>query len=408
MNSTDIFALALNLQKPWKIDDISFNEINGKRHLNINIAFIRGSQFLDEMNEPCKVHDTKARTWRHLNFFEHECYIHCNVPRIKTSKGKTEQIQVPWGRENSGFTMLFEAFAMSLIESEMPITKAGKLLGEYPNRLWTIFNFWVGISYNSEDHSKVTTLGIDETSSKKGHSYVTVGVDMKHRKVIHACEGKDSNTIKTIKEYLESKGSPASQIEQVCIDLSPAFISGVTTQFQNAKITFDRFHVKQHLNKAMDELRKTERVDHAILKNHKYTFLKSNKKLSDEKKDERDKLIELFPSLGEGYRLKELFDEFWEMKDIEDSEGFLQYWCDLAEESNIPSFQKFVNLVKRHWKGILNYLESKLNNGILEGINSKIQLAKRRARGYRNMTNYINMIYLIAGKLKFNYPHRST
>jgi transposase len=408
MNSTDIFALALGLQKPWKIEQVSFDETEGKRHLIIEIGFTRGSRFLDEKNELCRVHDTKPRRWRHLNFFEHECYISCNVPRIKTSTGKTQQVQVPWVRENSGFTLLFEAFAMSLIEAEMPIKKAGNLLGEYPNRLWTIFNYWVGIAYNTEDHSNVKRLGIDETSSKKGHVYVTVGVDMVSRKVIHATEGKNANTIKTIRDYLEKKGTPANKIEQVCIDLSPAFISGVTSNFKDATITFDRFHVKQHLNKAMDELRKAERREHDILKNHKYTFLKSNKNLSETKKEEREELIELFPKLGEGYRLKELFDEFWEMENVEDSEGFLQYWCDLAEESKIPSFQKFVNLVKRHWKGILNYLETKLNNGILEGINSKIQLAKRRARGYRNMTNYINMIYLIAGKLKFDYPHRST
>jgi len=115
-------------------------------------------------------------------------------------------------------------------------------------------------------------------------------------------------------------------------------------------------------------------------------------------------LIELLPVLGEAYRLKILFDDFWEMKDIAEAQAFLTFWCDLAEDAKIHPFIKFVNTLKSHWTGIVNYIESNLSNGILEGINSKIQLAKRRARGYRNTDNFINMIYLIAGKLKFNYP----
>ncbi|MFV0572123.1 MAG: transposase, partial [Xanthomarina gelatinilytica] len=72
--------------------------------------------------------------------------------------------------------------------------------------------------------------------------------------------------------------------------------------------------------------------------------------------------------------------------------------------SKIQPFIKVSNTIKAHWTGIVNYIESKINNGILEGINSKIQLAKKRTRGYRNTSNFINMIYFICGKLKFEYP----
>ncbi|MDZ7359456.1 MAG: transposase [candidate division KSB1 bacterium] len=88
--------------------------------------------------------------------------------------------------------------------------------------------------------------------------------------------------------------------------------------------------------------------------------------------------------------------------------AFLSWWCAEVEASGIPAFKKFVKTLKRHWSGIINYLEAKVANGILEGIPGKIQLARRRARGYRNLENFINMIYFIAGKLKFNYPHKST
>lgn len=184
--------------------------------------------------------------------------------------------------------------------------------------------------------------------------------------------------------------------------MSPSYIAGCANHLPNAAITFDKFHVVKEVNKAMDELRKLERKGNELLKGHKYTFLKN--KLTPEVQRQRDLLLEMFPKLGEGYRLVALFKEFWEITDKEEAEGYLAFWCDLATESQILPFMKVVNMIKAHWSGILNFIESRINNGILEGLNSKIQLAKRRARGYRNPQNFINMIYFICGKLKFDYP----
>jgi len=402
MNSEKIFELALGLRKPWQVDKIEFINTDKIKELHITIGYDVG-YYVDEEGKST-VHDRVERKWRHLNFFEHECYIHCKVPRIKHSENKVKRVEVPWARTGSGFTLLFEAFSMCLIEQEMPVNKVGKVVKEYPNRIWTVFNYWLGISYNEADHSGITSLGIDETSSRKGHDYLTVAMDMDSSRVVHVTEGKGASTIDQIADYLETKGSKREEITQVCIDLSPSFVSGVRANFKNAKITFDRYHVKALLNKAMDEVRKKEYKLHHELKGHKYLFLKSNKRLSERQRNERNELLELLPNIGETYRLKLLFDDFWEMKNIEDSEGFLAYWCDLVKESKILPLIKFSNTIKAHWSGIINYLESRVSNGILEGTNSKIQLAKRRARGYRNKTNFINMIYLIAGKLKFNYP----
>ena len=112
----------------------------------------------------------------------------------------------------------------------------------------------------------------------------------------------------------------------------------------------------------------------------------------------------LYPNLGVAYRLKEMFLDVFQTKDSEEAKYYLEYWCELAIESGIQPFIKFVGLLKGHWSGIVNYFDTKLTNGILEGINSKIQLAKRRARGFRNIKNFINMIRLICGKVKFTLP----
>jgi|SRR5690625_1769166 len=121
MNTDEIFTLGLGLEHPWKIQNIRFETEDSKKILIIDVGFHRGYKFTDpDSGELCPVHDTVERSWRHLNFFEHECYLRCKVPRIKTTSGKGRQVTVPWSRKGSGFTMLFEAYSMLLIESEMP------------------------------------------------------------------------------------------------------------------------------------------------------------------------------------------------------------------------------------------------------------------------------------------------
>jgi len=227
-------------------------------------------------------------------------------------------------------------------------------------------------------------------------------VDLKAKRVLYVTEGKGADCIEKSVDYLKEKKVAINEIKQVCIDMSPSFISGCTKYLPHAAITFDKFHVVKEVNKAMDDLRRLERKGNDMLKNHRYTFLKN--KLSPKTQTQRDLLMELFPKLGEGYRLKELFQDFWEFDDKTEAESCLAFWCDLAYDSKIPPFQRVVKTIRAHWSGIINYIQSRISNGILEDLNSKIQLAKRRARGYRNINNFINMIYFITGKLNFNYP----
>jgi transposase len=205
--------------------------------------------------------------------------------------------QVLWTRSGSGFTLLFEAFTMLLIQSEMPVYKAAKLVKVYPHRIWNIFHFWISKMHSEDEINDLTCLDFDETSSKRGHKYVTLAVDMDKRRVLFATEGKGADTIEKTVDYLHSKQVEISDIKNVCIDMSLAFISSCQKHLTDAAITFDRFHVVKEVNKAMDQLRRDQRR---------------------------------------------------------------------------PSFE-----LKGH-----NYTKSKINNGMLEGINSKVQLAKKRNRGY--------------------------
>jgi transposase len=225
MNSSALFGLALGLQAPWQIMDVSFEASDpARRELHLQIWFVSGSKFKDEAGVDCAAHDTVERQWQHLNFFEHHCFLHCKVPRITTSEGKVRAVDVPWARPQSGFTLLFEAFALALIEREMPVTRVAEILDVNPQRVWTVFNHWISKARASDDPSAITRLGVDETSSKKGHSYVTIGVDLDAARVIHAAEGKGKQCIKSIAEHLAGKGMEKDQIKELSMDLSPSLL----------------------------------------------------------------------------------------------------------------------------------------------------------------------------------------
>lgn len=405
MNSTEIFSLALGLNRPWIITNVEFVEVvPNVKELHIHIDFERGFRFSTTTGERVTAYDTESKRWQHLNFFQHRCYLYARVPRLVNNEGKINIIEVPWSRPGSGFTLLFEAYAMLLIESEMPVSKVSECVGVTAPRVWRVFDYWIELAYSKDDLSNVKRFGVDETSSKKGHKYVTQFVDLDQRRTIFVTEGKDSSTIESFVAELEKKGGKKENIELVSMDMSAAFVSGAMMYLPDSQIVFDKFHLVQSLNKALDEVRKAERKGNELLKGHRYTILRKYENLSRAKKSELDMLLPLYPKLGEAYRLRELFMDVFDVADVEEAKGYLWFWCQQALEAGIQPIIKFVNSVKAHWWGITAYFDTGVTNGILEGINSKIQLAKRRARGYRNPKNFINMIYFISGKLKFDCP----
>jgi len=380
-------------------------DINQK-HLDIHLDFPRGSQFSCPVcsHAGCAVHDTERKFWRHLNFFQHEAYLHARVPRVQCPGCGVRLASVPWARDGSGFTLLFEAFIMMLAPA-MAVSKIAEVVSEHDTRLWRILHHHVKDARSLADFSIVQKIGIDETASKRGHEFASVFVDLDQSKVIYATEGKDSSTVESFKTDLcEHQGDP-DKVEDICCDMSPAFIKGVTKCFPSADITFDKFHVMKIVNDAVDKVRRQEQKDQPDLKNTRYIFLKNPKNLTDKQAEtlEQIKLKDLNLKTMRAYQIRLNFQEFWNQP-LEQAEGFLKKWYYWATHSRIEPIKEAAYTIKRHWNGVMNWFKSRINNGILEGINSMIQAAKARARGYRTIDYMITMIYLLNGKLKFNLP----
>jgi len=290
MIQTNIFELALGIQSPWFIKSTNFDST--AKRLDIYIDFKRGSEFEHECEDgtilKAKAYDTVDKTWRHLNFFQHECYLHARVPRVRDEK-KTRVIKAPWEGKMTGFTLLFEALILQLCTA-MPVLKVSQIVGVSDDKIWKMLERYVYEAVDKMDLSELIVMGMDETSRAKRHEYITLFVDMIKRKVVYITEGKDSGTIGDFINFLKSHGGDIEKITDVSCDMSKAFIKGVKENLPNAEITFDKFHIMKIINEAVDKVRKAEVVEQVILKKTRYIFLKNNINLTAKQRKTLEKL----------------------------------------------------------------------------------------------------------------------
>ena len=414
LTQKDLFAKALLVEKPWFVHDINFDQTAGK--LEIWIDFERGSSFYYEDKElgiegHFKAYDTTEKTWRHLNFFQYQCYLHAWIPRVDLGNGKIRQVQAPWEGHAPGFTLLFEALILELVKV-MPVHNVCQVLDVYDNKLWKMIKAYTNKARAEEDYSEVTVVGIDETSVRKNHVYVSLFVDIEEKRTIFVTEGRDHTVIQAFVSDLVAHGGQPDNIEQVSCDMSPAFIKGVEANLPNASVVFDRFHVSKVINEAVDKVRKSEVEKNPILKGSKYIFLKNRENLTTYQKQQLEgiRLSGLNLKTMKALNIREAFQQIYQAPTAEMFDKLLRKWYFWATHSRIEPIKEAAYTIQRHWDGIVNWFDYKISNGILEGFNSIFQAAKAKARGYRRYDTIKAIIYLLTGKLDFSKinPHYAT
>ena len=399
-NHEELFTIALQLKDPFFVKSKDFNLEVGELHLYIDFKI--GAKFqcpvCHEDGKP--VHDTQDKVWRHLNFFQYKAFIHCRTPRVRCSEHGVRLIEVPWAAPGSGFTLLFEALVLELAKT-MPISKMAQILQENDTRIWRIIRRYVDDARQKADYTEISAIGIDETSCRKGHNYVTLFVDLDYNRVAHVVPGKDSSTIHSFSGMLSKIGVPARQILEVCTDMSIPFRKGLQEVFPWADVTFDKFHVIKAMNDALDKVRRTEQHEEAALKHSRYLWLHNPGNLKSKQQAMLSDLTKMNLKTARAYRIKLSLQDVYNLAfDRKSGEVMLKKWYNWAIRSRIDEVQTFARMIKNNWDGILNYFNRRLTSGIMESINSVVQSARNRARGYRNVENFITMIYLLGGKLK--------
>ena len=372
--------------------------------LDVEIDFTPGSRFACPNcgAADCPAYDTQRKTWRHLNFFQHQTYLNARVPRVRCEACGIRQVNVPWARPDSGFTLLFEAMVMTMV-SAMPVKAVARIVDEHDTRLWRVVHHYVDEARARTDASKVTRVAIDETAARRGHDYITLFVDIDQARVLFATEGRDAATVAAFAEDLAAHGGDPAAIEEVCIDMSPAFIKGVAESLPEAAVTFDKFHAVKIVNDAVDQVRRAEQKQQGVLRGTRYIWLRNPDNLSERQRSTLEALPTRHLKTARAYQIRLAFQEFYEQPS-EAAAGYLKKWYFWATHSRLEPIIDAARTVKRHWDGILRWFDSKIANGLIEGINSLVQAAKAKARGYRSIRNLKAMVYLVVGKLDLRLP----
>jgi transposase len=407
MHADEVLSLGLGVTPPWKLVGQRLDTDKRPKELHIEVAADRGARFpCPNCGKPCKAHDFGEFTWRHLNFFQHHCYITAKVPRTDCPDHGVKRIQVPWAREGSRFTLLFEQAAV-ILAREMPVLAAARIIGITDQRLWRIIEHYVGQAVARLDLGRLKAVGLDETASKRGHNYVTVFIDLdaKQKPVVFVTPGKGKATVAAFKAFLKQHGGKPGHIVEVVCDMSPAFLAAIGETFEQANVTVDWFHVVQLFTKAVDDVRKAEAKHNTMPKALRWAVLKAaDGKLTTKQAVALAELeaTDLFTATA--WRIKEKLRWIRNAETVQAARwritAFIRHARSrLAGEVLLEPVRKALETFERHLGRILQRWTSTHANARLEGLNGLFQAARARARGYRNTATFITMIYLIAAPI---------
>ena len=399
--TNQLFAAALGITAPWFVQTVDFD--SGQRQLTIHVDFVPGSRFAhSKAAGDHKVHDTQIKRLRHLNFFQHECHLEVRVPRVKLPDGKVALVEPDWVGKLAGFTLLFEALVLMLAQ-QMPFAAVARTIGESWHRVHAICRRYVDLALAGADLSGLSSLTIDETSYRRGHSYLTLVADADARKVVFVSKGRGADNIAGFVQHLRAHNGAPDNIAAACIDMSPAFIKGVTDHLPKATITFDKFHVVAHASQAVDQMRRTEQRTDPTLKGLRWALLKDKSKLSPDQARDLDRLVVQFTTkrTARAWLYREQLRDILDRRQFNIVSAMLAQWCTNVMRSKVEPMKQVATMIRAHFDGIVAWTRSRQTNGFIEAINGLFQAAKRKARGYTRLQTMKTVLFLIAGKLNF-------
>ena len=423
MNLEETFHRLLGLDDGWRVVSASYEMTQERFVIQVEETPKLWEQESAKLGYAVRCYDhVEPLRWRHLNVFNKESEIVCALPRGRywdegaSLKGaeKVYRVTPPWEGKSKHFTRDFEAFALTLMR-EMPVKKAGEILGETDKRLWRMLFLHVAEAYRRLSMEEVVWIGADEMNRRKGHNYLTVFADLKARRVLFATEGKDASTWEAfVEELLKHNGHPKA-ITQAAIDMSPAYIKGVKANLGNAEIVFDKFHVIREVNEAVEKVRRLEAQAPGGAKDwlakSQWIWRKNPENWTEGEALRTVPLEKQHLLTARAYQMRLVLQGIYNCRRASTAREKFKRWCRwvgrrCARKGSevLEPMGKAAEMVKNHLEGILAHWKQGLTTAFMEGLNSLFSATKRKARGYRSIEYLKTMLYFVAGKLTIPCP----
>jgi transposase len=410
MQDTELYRHLLGIKKPWSVAKVELAV--KEQRVDVFVEHKPGQEFAcPECDRKLGVYDhAEERTWRHLDSCHFATVLRARIPRVECPDHGVRQAKVPWAEPRSRFTLLFERFAISVL-LETDVAGASKILGISWDEAHHLMQRAVKRGRARKPRALARRIGIDEKAIAKRHRYLTIVSDIDRGTVEFLAEGR---TKESLFSYLAPYTvAEVAGIEAVAMDMwSPYFETAMRwIPFAADKIVFDRYHVVQHMNAAVDQVRRAESkalasLDDSSLKGTRYLWLYGAENVPEARADQFAALRSTTLKTARAWAIKEMLRDLWNRPTQEDAQRFHARWHGWATRCRLPAVRKVADMVQSHLHNILTYYAHRITNAVSEGLNSAIQTIKKRAGGYRNIENFKTAIYFHCGGLDL-YPAAS-
>jgi transposase len=352
---------------------------------------------------PCRRvhHIEEVRSWRDLSLRGLPMILRYQPRRVCCPRCGVRVEEVPWARPWARVTKAL-ARAVAELARHLSWQETARHFRLDWKSVATVVRRAVEYGLAQRRRQPLHILGIDEVSRRKGHHYLTVVYDLERSVLLWVGEDRTEGTLTRFFAQLGRRRSATIQV--VCLDMWRPYLKAVRDHATNAQVLFDRFHLVQHLNRAVDEVRRSEMrrlsgTEKATFKKTRFLLLKNPWNLRSDEKERLSTLVRWNSPIVRAYYLKEAFQLFWDYRQAGRAADHLHRWMHSAMRSRLEPFRLLVRMLRAHLEGVLAWTRLRVSNGALEGMNNKIKLVSHRSFGFRSVRNYTAAIYHCCARL---------
>ena len=407
MQDTELYATLLSLGSGWRVREVRLDM--AKQRVDVWVETVEGGPWrCPECKTIGSVYDhTGEQVWRHLDTCQCRTYVHARLPRTTCKEHGVRQVEAPWAGPRSGFTLLLECRLIDTLK-ECDVTGCCRLQGVSWDEGWSIVERAVCRGRFRKPHRIPAYLGIDEKSFAKRHNYETLVCDLERGVIEYVVDDRKQESLETY--YRQFTFKERQGVKAAAMDIWDPYIAATRAYIPNAeeKIVFDRYHMTRLVSEAVDKVRRQEhkmlaRNGDDRLKGTKYLWLANEENVPEWRQEQFDVIRKGNLRTGRAWAMKEALREFWNYTYSRCAEKFFHRWYFWVTHSRLSPMVKVAKTLKLHLPNILTYFKHRISNATAEGLNSKIQMVKEMACGFRNRDHYKLEIYFHCGGLDL-YP----
>ncbi len=411
MQDTELYRQLLGLNTPWTVARVELR-IKEQR-VEVWAGHAESARWpCPECATELALYDHgEERTWRHLDSCQFQTYLHARPPRVACPEHGVRQVRLPWAEPRARFTTLFERLAIDVLR-ETDVTGATRILGISWDEAWEIKRRAVARGRARRRPQAPARLGVDETAIARGHDYLTLVSDLTTGTVEYLAEERKQASLDGY--FTSLTPAQRAQIQAVAMDMWEPYVQSVQTHVPQAerKIVFDVFHILQHMNAAVDKVRRAEHrrlraQGDDTLTGSKYVWLYGEENVPDHHQERFTDLTRRRSrkrlKTARAWSLKESLRDLWRCRSRTAAEEQWRFWYGWATRARLQPVLEVARMIKRHLPNVLTYFRHRITNAMSEGIASKIQALKKMANGFRNRDNFKTAIYFHCGGLDL-YP----